>query len=75
MKFKLVGDHPEDLADGRVLAPGEEADIKKEDLEDPHNQRLIEEGILIELSDENLYEDGKKPEAPKSGRKQGKEGE
>jgi hypothetical protein len=48
VKYKMVGDHPEDLADGRVLGPGEEADLDKDAVGDPHNQRLIEEGLLIE---------------------------
>lgn len=46
-EHKLVGNHPEDLADGRVLGPGEVAELSKEDLKDPHNQRLIEEELLI----------------------------
>jgi hypothetical protein len=65
VKYKLVGDHPEDLADGRVLGPGEEADLDKEAVGDPHNQRLIEEGLLIESEEEK----------PKSGRASKKEEE
>jgi hypothetical protein len=46
--YKMVGAHAEDLADGRVLAVGEEVDLSKEEIKDPHNQRLVEEGKLIE---------------------------
>jgi hypothetical protein len=49
--YKMVGDHPEDLADGRVLGPGEVAELSEEDLEDPHNQRLVDEGLLIEADE------------------------
>lgn len=43
-RYMSVSRHAEDLADGRVLAPGERADI---DPEAPHNQALIEDGRLI----------------------------
>ena len=56
-EFKLVGDHPEDLADGQMLAPGETAKLSKEDEEDPHNLRLIEEGKLIDV-EANMHEEG-----------------
>lgn len=51
MKYKLISDHAEDLADGRVLGPGEEAELDEEAVEDPHNQRLIEEGKLIPVEE------------------------
>lgn len=52
MKYTLISDHAEDLADGRVLGPGEEADLDEEAIKDPHNKRLIEEGKLISGDDE-----------------------
>lgn len=64
MEYKLVGStHPEDLADGRVIGVGETVELSDEDLSDPHNQRLLEEGLLIST------------EQPKqtSGRKTGEE--
>lgn len=36
------------LADGSVPTPGEPFELKGDDLKDEHNQRLIEEGQLIE---------------------------
>jgi hypothetical protein len=38
-----------DLAGGRVLAPGEDAD--RVDLRDPHNRALADEGRIVELDD------------------------
>ncbi len=37
------------LASGRVLAPDEEFDLKKDEADDPHNKRLIEEGHIVEV--------------------------
>ena len=45
--FRSVSSHVEDLASGRTLAPGEFVDLTKEEQKDPHNARLLEEGILI----------------------------
>lgn len=52
MKYKLVGTHAEDLDDGRVVNPGEifEMDNRREE-ENPHNQRLVDEGLVIEVSE------------------------
>lgn len=36
------------LADGRVIVPGEPFDLSKDDLKDPHNQRLLDEGQIVE---------------------------
>lgn len=40
------------LADGRVVVPGEPIELSKDDLKDPHNMRLIEEGQLLEIKKE-----------------------
>jgi hypothetical protein len=40
---------PVDLDDGRTLAPGEEA--KKVDLAHPHNKTLIEQGLVLQVSE------------------------
>lgn len=45
--YKLVLTHPQDLASGRVLAPGETAELSASDERDPHNAALIEDGALI----------------------------
>lgn len=47
MKFRLVGDHPEDLHDGRQVAPGDYVDLRKEDLREDLIEDLIAEGKLI----------------------------
>lgn len=47
--YRFIGDHAQDLASGRLLDPGEDfIELTPEDLEDPHNVRLIEEGLLVE---------------------------
>jgi hypothetical protein len=48
-EYKHVGNHAEDLADGRMLAPGETVKLNDKQLAEPHNQRLITEGILLDL--------------------------
>lgn len=44
--YTNVGTHPEDVADGRIVGPGNQVSI---DATDPHNKRLITDGILIEV--------------------------
>lgn len=67
-EFKLVGDHAEDLAAGQMLAPGETIKLKQEDIDDPHNARLIEEGKLLDV-EANLHEDGyEEPKADGKGK-------
>jgi hypothetical protein len=51
MEYKWVGDHPQDLASGQVLAPGETATLTKEDVEDYFNASLISDGGLILLEE------------------------
>lgn len=46
-RYKVTSRHPEDLADGRVVGPGEVVDGLKAD--DPHNKRLLDEGKLVKL--------------------------
>lgn len=48
---KCVSRHAEDLADGRVLAPG--ATASGVDVSDEHNKRLVEEGRLIVYERDN----------------------
>lgn len=52
VEFKLSAScsHAEYLASGQPLAPGEKVALTTEEVGDPHNQRLIEEGALISLS-------------------------
>ena len=46
---KLRGDwHPEVLADGRTIAPGEPFDRALLDPNDPGDARLIDEGLIID---------------------------
>lgn len=50
MRFKNDGPAPQDLADGKVLAPGEVADLSAEQQKEPHNQRLIDDGRLVKTT-------------------------
>jgi len=45
-EYRVVSDHPEDLADGRQVGPGEF--VKNVDPDEPHNRRLIDDGRIIE---------------------------
>lgn len=47
LTYKSVSTHVEDLASGRTVAPGEEFYLTTEELQDPHNARLIDEGVVI----------------------------
>lgn len=46
-EYRFVGSHVDDLADGRTLEPGGFVTLSETDLEAPHNQRLLDEGLLI----------------------------
>lgn len=50
-KFRCTSTHAEDLADGRVVGVGEEVDDV--DMTEPHNQRLLNEGKLVEVPESN----------------------
>lgn len=45
--YKSVSTHVEDLSDGRSVAPGDSITLTAEELKDPHNARLIDEGVFI----------------------------
>lgn len=51
MEYKLGGGHPQDLASGRMVEPGETVDLTEEEIEDPHNKALIESGLLTSIKD------------------------
>jgi len=38
------------LSNGQVLVPGEATPIEADLMKDPHNQRLLEEGQLLEVT-------------------------
>lgn len=48
-EFKFVGDHVDDLADGRAAVPGETYKLTDDQLAEPHNQRLLDDGLLLEV--------------------------
>lgn len=56
MEYKWIGNHPQDLASGQMLAPGEVAELSEDDVRDTHNESLIAEGGLIPLDQEADHE-------------------
>jgi hypothetical protein len=47
--YRCVSTHPEDLASGRFVAPGDQVPQGAIDPKNPHDARLIDEGLLIEI--------------------------
>lgn len=66
--FIYLGSYPETLADCRPVAPGAQVSLSAQELKEPHNKRLIDEGKLVELkqkptrSKKALKEEGEKGE-------------
>jgi plastocyanin len=65
LKFSFVGTYAQDLADGKIVAPGDEVTLSAKDAENPHNARLIADGLLIgkgekaqELAEKTREDDG-----------------
>lgn len=50
MKFRCASTHPEDLASGRVVAPGEFVEMPKDEYTDPYNLSKLAEGAFIGVS-------------------------
>lgn len=59
-RYRVDSTHPEDLACGQVVAPGETTSNVKQ--QDPHDKRLIEEGRLVALSEKRQPRKSKKEE-------------
>jgi len=51
-RYRFIGSHPESLASGRPIEPGEFVDLEDDDLEDPHNKMLLDDGHLITVEEE-----------------------
>lgn len=49
-KFRFVGAHVDDLADGRILEPGGFYELTTDEQADAHNRRHIDNGRLIEAT-------------------------
>lgn len=59
MRHRNISSHVEDLHDGRVVEPGGFAELTVEEEKEPHNARLIEEGLLIPAPEAKAQEGGK----------------
>ena len=52
-EFKNFADHPQEVAKGRVLAPGETITDKDFDPSNEYNKDLMERGILVDVGKMN----------------------
>lgn len=75
LEYKWVGTHPQDLADGRMLAPGETVVLSEEDVRDPHNESLLADGALIPTDEKNEAEHQARLAERRVTRREGKEPE
>jgi hypothetical protein len=63
--FTYYGRHADTLGDGSPLAPGQSVQLSAGDVKEPHNARLIREGLLLpqdgnaEPTKEELLEEAK----------------
>lgn len=62
-QYLFTGDHPEPLASGRTLLPGESVPASAVDPEDPHDRYLLDEQRLRPLVPEKLTGDALKARA------------
>jgi len=51
-QFKFIGQHLDDLADGRIIEPGQVVHLGPDEVNHQHNAQRISEGILIEVEKE-----------------------
>lgn len=47
-RLLYIGEHAETLASGRPVAPGDRIPASALDNDDPHDQRLLQDGVLID---------------------------
>lgn len=66
MIHRAAATHPIDLADGRMLAPGQSADI---DPAEPHHRILVDAGLLIPIAPRTPPAPPKSPIPPKAPRR------
>lgn len=48
-RYRFVGPHLDDLADGRILEPGGFYRLTQTEASEPHNQQRITDGHLVEM--------------------------
>jgi hypothetical protein len=56
MEYKNVGNHAEDLADGRMIAPGETVELDEDQVREDHNEDLLARGALIGIDEKGEHE-------------------
>ena len=57
-RYRFVGPHIGDRADGRILEPGEFYDLTAAEVDHPHTQMHLESGHLIEAPHQTKQKDG-----------------
>lgn len=50
--YRYLGDHTGDLADGRLLEPGQTYNLDADQVEAAHNAALIADGVLVAIAEE-----------------------
>lgn len=58
MRYRNVSGHPDDTADGRSLATGEEFNLSAEQAKDSYNQAKIEEGNFLQIGKKASADNG-----------------
>jgi hypothetical protein len=51
-QFQYAGPHPDTLASGRPIGSGDVVELSVEEAGDPHNKRLIDEGLLVAIGEQ-----------------------
>lgn len=63
MRYRHVGDHIEDLDDGRSVTPGEYVDLDEDQLREPRAEELVAVGKFIPAEEEKKGQEQAKQEA------------
>jgi hypothetical protein len=56
MKYRNVGNHAEDLADGTMVAPGEFVELNEEQVREGRNEDLIATGVFLGVDEDAEHE-------------------
>lgn len=71
--YAYVGSRPDTLDNGRPIAPGERVTLDAASMDVPHNKRLIDEGLLVEVVEKAAEPEPSSTPAPKASRSAAKE--
>jgi RNA 3'-terminal phosphate cyclase len=51
-QYRFVGSHADTLANGRPVEPGEFVELTDEDLKEPQNATLLDDGLLMLIGEQ-----------------------